>query len=129
MDLIRQCFEEYDSTLTKRLTDIGFSPDQAGRFLPAAASGISVSTQQSSVFQTIACLLSGAEYQLQRRIDIVSIARKTGLDGMQIMTGLHVIAPVLLKAFSEKSINGVSLRAITSARTNTKEQDEEALPG
>lgn len=129
MDLIRLCFEEYDSTLTKRLTDIGFSNDQAGRFLPAAASGISESTRQSSVFQTIACLLSGAEYQLQRRIDIVSIARNTGLDGMQIMTGLHVIAPVLLKAFSEKSINGVSLGTTTSTEADSKELNEDSLPG
>ena len=103
MDLIKQCFEEHNSALTKRLIGAEFSIDQARLFLPEAASGLYKCTQKTSIFQTIACLFSDSQYQLLRKIDVDSIARNSGMNVVQVTAGLHAIAPVLLKAFAKNN--------------------------
>ncbi len=103
MDLIRQCFEEHKGSLTQSLVGAEFSIEQAMIFLPVAALGLSESTRKSSVFQTIACLLSDSHHQLQRIIDVESMARNSGINQIQVTAGLFAIAPVLLKAFANNN--------------------------
>ena len=103
LDFIRRCFEEHNSALMKRLISAEFTFDQARLFLPEAASGIFESTQNTSLFQTIACLFSNSPYQLPRNIDVNSIAINSGVNSVKVAAGLHAIAPVLLQAFAQNN--------------------------
>ena len=103
MDFIRRCFEEHNSTLMKRLISAEFTFDQARLFLPEAATGIFESTQNTNLFQTIACLFSNSPYQLPRNIDVNSIAINSGVNSVKVAAGLHAIAPVLLQAFAQNN--------------------------
>lgn len=109
MDFIRRCFEEHNSALTKRLIIAEFTIDQARLFLPEAASGIFESAQNTSLFQTIACLFSNSPYQLPRNIDVNSIAIKSGVNSVKVAAGLHAIAPVLLQAFAHNKSGQITI--------------------
>jgi len=85
----------------KQLISAEFTFDQARLFLPEAASGIFESTQNTGLFQTIACLFSNSPYQLPKNIDVNSIAINSGVNSVKVAAGLYAIAPVLLLAFTQ----------------------------
>lgn len=103
MDFIKQCIEEEPGIFTECLQDVGFSVEQACQFLPDVSSIIIDSTQQIGAFRTITCLLSGCHSQVPKIIDVKAIAKSSAINVEQVITGLHVIAKVLLQAYSKKS--------------------------
>ena len=113
MDLIRQCFDKQNKALMQRLVGVEFSVDEARQFLPEAALGLCLSSQKTSEFQTIASLFTKSHHQLLRNIDVDAIAKNTGIDSVQVTTGLHAIAPLLLHAYAQK-VNGRETAAIES---------------
>lgn len=102
MHLINQCFDEHGSILSKILQDAGFSIDQADNFLPEAALGIVESILRTSVFQTFSPLLSDYPSKSKITIDINTIAKKLDMSSGQVTSGLHAIAPILLRIYSQK---------------------------
>jgi len=102
MNPIKQCFESHDHLLTSSLLNANFTHGQARQFLPQAATGLLESSRNTSLFQTLASLLSDSQYMMLRKIDVESIARNTGIDSDQVKAGLHAIAPVLLHAVAQE---------------------------
>lgn len=103
MGFIKQCFEQEPGIFTEGLQDVGFSVEQACQFLPDVSSIIIESTQQIGAFRTITCLLSGCHTQVPKIINVEAIAKSSVINVEQVITGLHVIAMVLLQAYSKKS--------------------------
>jgi len=85
----------------KSLITAEFTDDQASLFLHEVEKSMIDSSLQANVFLTIACLFSASPYQLPRNIDVKSIAKKSGMNLIQVTVGLHAIAPVLLYAISQ----------------------------
>ncbi len=104
MEIIKKCFDEFDSVFSERLIAEKFSDDQVNRFLVEASSAILNSAEKVGVFQTMHCLLSEQTNLLFEKIDVVSIAKKSAMDSCQVITGIQVIAPILLSLLSQNSV-------------------------
>ncbi len=102
MEIIRKCFDEFDTFFSERLIDEKFSDDQVNRFLVEVSSAILTSAEKVGVFQTMHCLLSEQTNRLSEKIDVVSIAKKSAMDSCQVITGIQAIAPILLSLLSQK---------------------------
>ena len=102
VDLIRQYFEEYNSALTDSLISAEFTSNQARLFLVETEKSLIDSSDKANVFLAIVCLFSASPYQLPRNIDVGSIAKNCDIGLVQVTTGLHAIAPVLLQAISQR---------------------------
>lgn len=103
MNLIRQYFEEHNSELTESLVTVEFTDVQARLFLHETEKCLIDSSLKANVLLTIACMFSASPYQLPRNIDVKSISKNSGINLVQVTTGLHAIAPVLLHAISLKN--------------------------
>ena len=102
MDLIKECFEEQGGALTEQLKAAGFSGDQAGQFLPEAASGILDSAQGMDIAEITSQLVSDEPSQFLNAINVDAIAEKLGMSSDLVTKGLAAIAPVLSQAFAQK---------------------------
>ncbi len=100
---IRECFEENAGAFTRSLQGAGFSVEQAGKFLPEAASGILESTKESGITQLSAGFASGDPAKPLSDINVDAIADKLGMDADQVSSGLLAIMPVLSSVMSDKS--------------------------
>ena len=76
MEIIRKCFDEFDTVFSQRLIAEKFSDDQVNRFLVEASSAISTSAEKVGVFLPMHCLLSEQPNLLFKKIDVASIAKK-----------------------------------------------------
>lgn len=102
MDLIKECFEEHGGALTEQLKAAGFSGDQAGQFLPEAASGIIDSAQGMDIAEITSQLVSDGPSQFLSAVNVEAIAEKLGMSSDLVTKGLAAIAPVLSQAFAQK---------------------------
>ncbi len=102
MDLIKECFEENGGALTEQLKAAGFSGDQAGQFLPEAASGIIDSAQGMNIAEITSQLVSDGPSQFLSAVNVNAIAEKLGMSSDLVTKGLAAIAPVLSQAFAQK---------------------------
>lgn len=103
MALIKECFEEYQNEFTEALINANFSPDTAIMFLPAAYSAILNSSDNVGISQTMQILLADRPHQLLKKLEVPNIARDAEISFFQVTTGLQAIAPILFRAYSEKS--------------------------
>ena len=99
---IKECIEENASTFTRSLQGAGFSPEQASKFLPEAASGILDSTKDSGITQLIAGFASGGPSKLLSLVNADAIADKLGMDANQVSSGLVAMIPVLSQLITDK---------------------------
>ena len=102
MEIIRKCFDEFDTVFSEKLIDEKFSDHQVNRFLVEVSSAILSSAEKVGVFQTMHCLLSEQTNHLFEKIDVVSIAKRSAMDCSQVITCIQVIAPILLSFLSQK---------------------------
>ncbi len=105
MNIIDECFTEYSHTLAESLQLAGFSTNQAARFLPFAALCIETFSQRTSVFQALANLVSGRHNEILKTFNLDLVKYQSGIDSVQLHSGLKAITPVLLQACSTKSSN------------------------
>lgn len=103
MDFIKECFEKYGGTFAEKLQEVGFSTDQASQFLPETASAIMQRVQDTGIEKTMAVLLSEEPTQLLNFNNIEDIAKKLGMNSVQVTTGLEAITPVMSKVLSQKN--------------------------
>lgn len=103
MEIVTRCFVEQRSELTKCLLRESFTYDQVLRFLPNAALAIYESTQVTSIYETMACLLAGCSYDAKSTINVDAIAQNSSMDYFKVAIGLNAIAPVLLPSFAQKA--------------------------
>lgn len=103
MDFVKQCFEEEPTIFTERLQAVGFSVEQARKFITDASPVIIESTQKTGAFRTITFLLSGRQRQVPKIIDVEVIAKSSAINVEQVIKGLHDIALTLLQVYSKES--------------------------
>jgi len=114
MNFVTEFFDIYASDLTERLQGAGFTAEQAGRFLPEAASGILKSFHHKEIESIIATMNIDNPARLVDAVNISSIAEKIGINSFLVKTGVEVIAPVMAEAFS-KSGDGIFVAAASIA--------------
>lgn len=103
MDMIKACFEEYQSEFTQKLQGVGFTTNQAREFLPETASGISGLTENSYIAEKIGDLLSGDSAALLGALNVGAMSEKVGIRPEQVMSGLKAITPLLNQVLVGKS--------------------------
>ncbi len=103
MELLKECFDEFNTAFTKSLIAVEFSNDQASFFLAEAVTGILAVVQKAGVFQTIYCLLYEHSYQFPGEIDVDSIVKNSHINSDQLAAGLQVNGQVLLIICSQKN--------------------------
>ncbi|MBC8211890.1 MAG: hypothetical protein H8E21_12580 [Gammaproteobacteria bacterium] len=99
MEIIKQLFEEHGSELTQKLEATGFSTEQAGKFLPQAASSFAESAQSADLGAVISSLSAGTG----EHFNIEVIAQKLGMNSDMISAGISAIAPVFLPHLMHKN--------------------------
>ena len=109
MELLKECFDEFNTAFTKSLIAVEFSDDQASRFLTEAVTAILATVQKTSVFQTIYCLLYAHSYQFPGEIDVDSIVKNSDINSDQLTVGFQAIAKVLLIVYTQKSSSKVAV--------------------
>ena len=102
MDLLKNLLESKAGDLASGLVSkAGFSADQAKAFVPEAAGSVVNAVKGSD---KIDFTNMGTSVQaVIGRIDIASLAGKTGIGATQAKSGLAVIVPALLKLLEEKA--------------------------
>ncbi len=95
MDLIQNCFDEKYLTFTLTLLGVGFSPEQARRFMPLVAMNVSPTLEHGDTALTIRDLISRDPAHLLTRIDIDAVAEGVGISGQKVSLGIDAIAPLL----------------------------------
>jgi len=97
MEIIKNLINEHGSTLMSTLTESGFTADQAQKFLPEAAQGMSDAISGGGISES----LSGGDAgdmasTIMDKIDIESIASKVGIDSSLASNGLTALIPKVL---------------------------------
>jgi len=111
MDIIKQLFEEHGRELTHRLEAAGFSTEQAGKFLPQAASGFEDSVQSTDLGSVISSLSTGSGEHFNNE----NIAQKLAINSEMVSAGISAIAPVILPHIMQKnSALGATLAGLAS---------------
>jgi len=100
MELIKECFNEYETDFYRCLQSANFSDDEARRFLAEAVIGIARSVQVIGVFQTIHCMSSKRRHVISSKINTQCIADNVGCSHDRVISGLQAIAPLLLIAYT-----------------------------
>ena len=103
MDFIKKCFDENSSEFAEKLTNTGFSVDQAEVFLPETATSIMQYIKNAHLEDVIKVLLSDDPSQILNSVDTGAIVNAMGINSDQVTTGFEAIAPVLSKVFTERS--------------------------
>lgn len=85
------------------LQGVGFSADQASKFLPVAASGILSSFERKDIEEIISAFGSKDPSLLLSAVNVDAIAKKTNISSDMVTTGLEAISPVLSQAFTHSS--------------------------
>ncbi len=124
MEIVTHCFVVHKSALTQCLLRENFSYDQVLQFLPNAASAIYEATQITSLYETMACLMAGCSYDADSKINIDSIAEKSGLDNYKVAIGLNAIAPILLPAFAHKANYELPTSSVVTANLSPGNQEK-----
>ena len=123
MELIERCFNEHNKALLKRLIAVDFTIEEAMQLLPEIELALRISCRKSSEFQTIARLFSQSPYEVSKSVNTSALAIKVGIDAVQVATGVHAIAPLLLQIYAENNHK----RALASEETRTEMTQPQAL--
>ena len=103
MNFIQKFFGANGSVLSERLQDSGFTAEQAGKFLPEAASGILNAYQHKEIELIISALEMDKPTKLLDTVNVNTIANNIDMSSDQITAGFEVLAPVMSKAFKKYS--------------------------
>lgn len=103
MDILKNILNQHGSTLLSKLTDSGFTLDQAKQFLPEASDGLLGSLKNVDLGSLLSSQPGEQVSSLMNNIDIGSIAAKLGLDTQLVQGGFQSFIPSALALVSEKS--------------------------
>ncbi len=118
MDFINNCFEEYRSSFTKKLEDVGISADAADAFLSETAARLLYIIKTTPLEKSVQILLSDKPSRLLKLIDADAMAIKMNMSAEQVSSGLRSIAPVMSQVFSLKSNEIIAATASLAWKTN-----------
>jgi len=97
VEILKNLISDHGSSLMSSLTESGFSADQAEKFLPEAAQGMSDAISGGGISE----ILSGGDEgsmasALMGKMDIEGIASKAGIDSSLASNGLTALVPKVL---------------------------------
>lgn len=118
MDCINKCFEEYKSSFTNKLEDVGVSGETSNAFLSETAARLMYIIKTSPLEKTIQILLSDKPSRLLKLIDADAMAIRMNMSSEQVTSGLQSIAPVMSQVFSLKSNEIIAATASLAWKTN-----------
>ena len=97
MEILKNLISEHGPSLMSTLTESGFTADQAQQFLPEAAQGISDAISGGGLSEMLSGGdLGGMASTIMSKIDVESIASKTGIDSSLANNGLTSLIPKVL---------------------------------
>lgn len=108
MQVVENCFKEYEKDFCESLFSLDFTTEQATQFLSLVRSNVIESVEKTSVFETIACMLTRPCNSLSKPVDVGVIASQLALEQTKVSRGLDAIAQVLLIVCARQSAFSVS---------------------
>jgi len=108
MDLLKNILAERQQDLAAELTRaVGFSKDQAERFVPDAGTEVLTALTQRPGDLDLANPTSAANVgSIIRGLDVAAIAGRAGISADQGKRGLTTLVPMLLGFFAKADTNG-----------------------
>ena len=120
MDFIKNCFEEYRSSFTKKLEDVEISGDASNEFLSETAARLLYIIKTAPLEKIIQILLSDKPSRLLKLIDADAMAIKMNMSEEQVTSGFRSIAPVMSQVFSLKSNEIIAATASLAWKADDK---------
>jgi hypothetical protein len=103
LDIVKQLLAEQAGPLVEKLTgQLGFSAEQAQRFVPAAVAQL-IEVVKGGGFDVAGLLGGGDPSALVDEVDTGALAQAAGLDATQATAGLQSIAPSILAKLGESA--------------------------
>ena len=119
MNFIEEFFARNSGTLSGQLIRTGFSADQAGEFLNAAATSILESFHHREIEEIIAAMGSREPARLLNTINANTLAERLGINAYLVRSGFETIAPLMASAFATNSRGIVGAAASIAWGSNT----------
>ncbi len=112
MEFLEQILKDQTGPLVEKLTGaLGFSPDQAGSFVPAAIQRVVEALQGGGL--DLGSLLGGGDASdLVSKVDASALAESAGIEPARATEGLQVLVPDLLGALQEKAGGAAGLASL-----------------
>lgn len=102
MELVQQLLSEKGGEIIQNLTGrLGFSAEQAERFVPAALKSV-LGLLQGGKLDAGALLGGSGEADVLAKIDTEGLAREAGVAAAQVPGGLQSLLPTLVSALQDK---------------------------
>ncbi len=111
MDIVKQFLSGRGSELVSMLTQqLGFAPDQAQRFVPAAAQRVLDLVKGGGL--DVGKLLSGDAQAVVEQVDTSALATEAGVDEARASQGLAAVVPALSDTLKEKAGGAAGVLAL-----------------
>ena len=123
MDFIKNCFDNNNAELMKRLKQANLPGKMEKPFLQETAAAVMSVIEKSNLEKTIEVLLSDNPAQLLQAIDVDAMAQKLELESVQVSTGLEAISPEVSKVFNANINEIVAATASLAWQTSDRSYD------
>ncbi len=95
MDIVNELFESQKGNLIEKLSQSGFSEEQASGFLPAVSQSIFDSIGKNGADNVFQAFMSSDLGGFMNMIDVTGLSEKINLDQNQVVSGLNAIWPTI----------------------------------